>query len=316
MRYNHVDAQAALSFMVQQASMIEAEVYRVRYPDIQYQQLMPIDTSGGDWIKSKTFFSLDHVGQAGWLNHYSSDVRLADIERNKFEMTIELAGIGYRYTLEEVGQTMQVPNLNLSTERAEAAGRAAEEFLDNLALRGDATKGYPGLINSPAVTAEDAPNTGTASGRNWESKNADQILNDINVVALGAIYSNSQTVEMADTLLLPPAKFSLIATRRISDQSDITVLDWVRRFNAFTAVTGRPIMIRAVRGLETAGTGVVTRMVAYRNDTQVLKFHLPMPHRFLPVWQTGPIVFDVPGIFRTGGTEIRRPGAMKYVDEI
>lgn len=316
MRYNHVDAQAALSFMVQQASIIEAEVYRVRYPDIQYQQLMPIDTSGGDWVKSKTFFSLDHVGAAGWLNHYSSDVRLADIERNKFEMTIELAGIGYRYTLEEVGQTMQVPNLNLSTERAEAAGRAAEEFLDNLALRGDAVKGYPGLINSAAVTAEDAPNTGTGSSRAWESKSADQILNDINVVALGAIYSNSMTVEMADTLLLPPGKFSLIATKRISDQSDITVLDWVKRYNAFTAVTGRPIVIRAVRGLETAGTGTVTRMVAYRNDAQVLKFHLPMPHRFLPVWQTGPIVFDVPGIFRTGGTEIRRPGAMKYVDEI
>jgi hypothetical protein len=316
MRYNMIDAQAALSFMVQQASMIEAEVYRVRYPDIQYQQLLPIDTSGGDWVKSKTFFSLDQVGAAGWLNHYSSDVRLADIERNKFEQTIELAGIGYRYTLEEVGQTMQVPNLNLSTERAEAAGRAAEEFLDNLALRGDATKGYPGLINSAAVTAEDAINDGTGSARAWTSKTADQILRDINVTALGAIYSNSLTVEMADTLLIPPAHFSLIATKRISDQSDVTVLDWVKRYNAYTAVTGRPITIRAVRGLETAGTGVVTRMVAYRNDAQVLKFHLPMPHRFLQVWQTGPIVFDVPGIFRTGGTEIRRPGAMKYVDEI
>lgn len=41
-----------------------------------------------------------------------------------------------------------------------------------------------------------------------------------------------------------------------------------------------------------------------------------MPHRFLPVWQTGPMWFDVPGIFRFGGLEIRRPGAARYVDGI
>jgi hypothetical protein len=35
----------------------------------------------------------------------------------------------------------------------------------------------------------------------------------------------------------------------------------------------------------------------YRGDPQIVKFHLPMPHRFLPVWQTAPIVYDVPGIF-------------------
>jgi hypothetical protein len=56
--------------------------------------------------------------------------------------------------------------------------------------------------------------------------------------------------------------------------------------------------------------------VAYKRDPRVLKLHLPMRHRFLPVWQTGPITFDVPGIFRTGGTEIRRPGAVRYFDGI
>jgi hypothetical protein len=34
------------------------------------------------------------------------------------------------------------------------------------------------------------------------------------------------------------------------------------------------------------------------------------------VWQTGPITFDIPGIFRIGGVEIRRPGAVRYVDQI
>jgi hypothetical protein len=71
-----------------------------------------------------------------------------------------------------------------------------------------------------------------------------------------------------------------------------------------------------VLGLDTAGAGSTTRMIAYKKDPAVLKMHMPMPHHFLPVWQTGPITFDIPGIFRIGGVEIRRPGAVRYVDQI
>jgi hypothetical protein len=39
-------------------------------------------------------------------------------------------------------------------------------------------------------------------------------------------------------------------------------------------------------------------------------------HRFLPIWQTGPMVYDIPGIFRLGGVEIRRPAAVRYLDGI
>lgn len=73
--------------------------------------------------------------------------------------------------------------------------------------------------------------------------------------------------------------------------------------------------IRGVPQLDEATAGA-RRMVVYRRDSEVLKFHLPMPLRFLPVWQTGPILFEVPGIFRTGGLEIRLPGAVRYITGI
>jgi hypothetical protein len=55
-------------------------------------------------------------------------------------------------------------------------------------------------------------------------------------------------------------------------------------------------------------------MVLYRRDPSVLSFYLPMPHRFMPVWQNGPLNFLVPGIFRVGGVEIRRPYSVRYQD--
>jgi hypothetical protein len=75
-------------------------------------------------------------------------------------------------------------------------------------------------------------------------------------------------------------------------------------------------MIRGLRGLDTASASGGGRAIAYRCDPDVVKMHVPMTHRFLPVWQTGPIVFDVPGIFRLAGLEIRRPGAFRYADGI
>lgn len=68
--------------------------------------------------------------------------------------------------------------------------------------------------------------------------------------------------------------------------------------------------------LNTAGGGGTARMIAYRRDPEVLRFHLPMPHQFLPPFQKSSMTWEVAGIMRTGGTEIRLPKAVAYVDGI
>lgn len=314
-----VDAQAALGFVVSQTAHIEAQVVEVQYPDIQYPQIIPVDTTANEWAKSITYFSTNKVGQAGWFHHYAKDIHVADSERAKFEVGVEMADIGYRWSLEEIGQAMMIPGMNLSADRAAAARRAYEEFVDRVALHGDADKNFAGIIDYPGITTTIAsvytnPDT-NATGTSWTIKSADAILEDVND-ALTGMYVDSLQIELADTVLLPVAALSLIATKRLNDLSSMTILQFLQQNNVYTFQTGRPLTIRSLRGLETAGTGDTGRMIAYRRDPQVLKMHIPMTHRFLPVWQTGPLVFDVPGIFRLAGLEIRRPGAVRYVDGI
>ena len=57
-------------------------------------------------------------------------------------------------------------------------------------------------------------------------------------------------------------------------------------------------------------------MIAYRRDPEVLRFHLPMDHRFGEPMRPAPYYYVVPGMFRTGGLEVRLPGAMRYMDGI
>jgi hypothetical protein len=312
MKLNLYDAQQALGFLVSQTAHIEREVYEIKYPDIQYPNLIPVDTSANEWAKSITFYSMDKVGQAEWFSHLAKDVPLADVERSQHEHLIHMAAIGYRYTLEEIGQAQMVGQ-PLTSDRAAASYRAYEEFLDVRALTGDTQKSWTGLINDANVTAVDAAE-GASNSTDWDDKTSDEIAKDIND-ALSGVYAESLTVEIADTVLLSVDRLNLIATKRVPD-TNMTVLQYVMMHNVYTATTGRPLTIRAVRGLETAGDDDTSRMVVYRRDPQVLKMHLPMPHRFLPIWQTGPMIFDIPGIFRFGGVEVRRPKAMRYIDGI
>jgi hypothetical protein len=282
------------------------------YPDIQYPQLIPVDTSAPEWTKSITYFSSDRTGKAGWFHHMAKDIHVADVDRAKAEVGVELADIGYRWSLEEISQAIQLGQ-NLQSDRAASARRASEEFIDNVALRGNTEKSFNGLINFPGVTIVHAANNGSGH-TTWDAKTADQIITDVNDLITGQ-YISTLTVEIADTLLLPVGALTILSTKRI-DNTDVSVLDYLRTKNVYTQLTGAPLTIRAVRGLETAGSNSSGRAVAYRRDPQVLKMHMPMPHRFLAPWQTAPLVWDVPGIFRIAGLEIRRPGAVRYMDGI
>lgn len=303
------DAQAALGFVRSQTTHVEQQVNETVYPDIQYPSLIPVDTSAHPWAQTVTYYSSDKFGKAGWINGNADDIPLAGTERAEHKTAVYLAAIGYGWGFEEVNHAMML-GINLPGDDALAARRAYEEFVDGVALRGDSTKGLKGFINHSGITPVSATNgdwlgTGTTE---------DQILQDVNDAILGVAEDTLYT-SVADTLLLSPERLNYLATVRLGDTMS-TLLEFLRKNNTYTATTGQQLTIRAVRGLSTAGAGQTQRMIAYRRDPQVLKLHIPMPHRFLPVYQDGPLHWVVPGIFRLGGLDIRRPKEVRYVDGV
>jgi hypothetical protein len=55
-------------------------------------------------------------------------------------------------------------------------------------------------------------------------------------------------------------------------------------------------------------------MVAYENSPEVVKFHLPGAHQFLPPFQKSSMIYEVGGIMNVGGVEVRLPKAVVYRD--
>lgn len=306
-----VNDAANLSFVTQQTSHIESEVYRTQYPDITYTQMMPVDYSAAEWATSVTYFSLDQVGEAKWINGHGTDMPYANVLRNKDETTVYMAGMGYGFSLEEINQA-QMLGMNLDSEGAGSADRGYEEFCEKIAYEGDAEKNFNGMFAYPGITVVPMPNGGGGSPL-WTSKTADEILDDINTILAG-VWTNSRQIEMADTIILPATHFALIAGKRIPGTAE-TVLAFIQRANIYTVKTGQPLKIMGDRRLETIAAGGTGRMVAYRRDPAILKLHIPMRHRFLP-FQARDLFYHVPGMFRLGGLDIRRTGGFRYGDGI
>lgn len=310
LNFNMNDA-TTLAFVQSQITHVETEVYKTKYPSIQYPSLIPVDTKAHPWAATVTFYAMDAVGEAKFVSGNGDDIPYVNLNKSQFQSSIYMAGIGYQYNIEEVNQAMML-GLNLPAEDATTARRISEEFTDNALLRGNSAKGFNGLINYPGITTVAAPN-GAAASPLWANKTADEILSDINNLVMG-IWTDTLQVETADTLLLSLSASLQISNKRI-DGTAVTLREYIMANNAYTQETGKPLTIRAVRGLETAGAGSTERAVAYRRSPEVLKGHIPMPHRFLPM-QTVNLQYKVPGIFRLGGLDIRLPGAVRYLDGI
>ena len=307
------DAIAAnLSFAIKQSAHVESQVYRHKYADLDYAGLIPVDTSAHPWAPTVTYFSIDGTGAAKWMNGNASDVPNADVGMEQFETSVYMAGIGYQYGFEEVNQARML-GISLSSEKAFYARRAYEEFLYNIAFTGNTQKSMEGLFGYTGIPTESIPADGTGSSALWSTKTPDQIIRDVNAMLTG-MGTATNHVAMADTLIMPVERLNTIASTRLTDTS-LTVLDFIRSNNVYTATTGQALNIRGKRNMLTIGSGSTARMIAYRNSPEVLKMHLPLPLMFLPMQVDG-LQFKVPGVFRVGGLDVRLPSEIRYGDGI
>ncbi len=293
-----VNDAANIGFVVQQQAHIEAQVLERKYPSITYMNDVPIDTSAHPFAKTITFFSEDKVGTAKVVNGHADDLPMANIDLAKFDASVFLAGISYGFSLEEIGQA-QMLGMSLDARGAMAARFAYEKFVDAAVYNGTGLPGATGLYNSAAVTP-------VAASGVFSALTPDQILTNLNTL-IGGAFSTTLGVEMVNTVRLPLNVFTDLTTRRVTD-TNMTVMQFVREANVYTAQTGQPLDIKADFRL-------TTRAVAWMKDPEVLKLHMPMPLRFLPA-QPRNLGYVVPGMFRMAGLDIRRPTAVRYMDGV
>lgn len=291
-----------IAYLRAQSAIIEKEAVELDY-NSQYSELIPVSTQGNPFAAAAVFASSTKVGRAGWIGGNADDLPRADLDMKEVVKPVHTAAIGYGYGFEELG-IAQAMGINLAADKAIAARRAYEEFVDVIAFNGDSTKTIKGLTN--LVSGSYKAKTDNVAN-NWSD--ADNLMAMLTAKLLETGSGNKPT---ADTILLPPAMYSLLATKFLAN--GVSYLDQMQNASVITGITGKAITIRAVSGLDTAASGSKARVILYKRDPSVVQLYIPMPHRFLPVYQDGPLRYEVPGVFRIAGVNVKRPDDVMYLD--
>lgn len=307
------DAQVGYAFLTPQLYRIEAEVYMTKYPSFDITRFMNVNTDGDMWDVGTLVYSMDNVGSAEFLAAGAFDVPYASTKMTQSTRNFHLAGIGYEWNTQELQRAAKLGR-SLSSDKAQAAVMAADRFIYGIAMTGNnpagvSEKGWAGFTNNGSAPSAQVANDGTSSSRLWTAKTPDQILRDINA-AITAVETGTGETHVANTLILPTTAYNYVATTPRASGSDMTILSYLKANN----VAGESLTISKSRALETAGTSSTTRLVAYDNNPQVIRFHLPGPHQFLPPFQKSSLLYEVAGLMNVGGCEIRLPKAVVYRD--
>lgn len=297
------DAPEAMAFVVSQLAHVEATVYKREHQALQYKELVPIDTSAGDYATSVVYQMYDYAGRGKRHSGRGKDIPKVDVAYAQKTLPIVLGVIGYDYSTEELRQSafLRKP---LDTSRAEAAMDAYERHMNDVALFGE--EELTGLFNNPYVPVV-AP-----SVTDWIGKTPAQVLAAFNALIVQG-WTNTNYIEMFNTILLPGTVLAWLASTPRSDNSDMTILEYIKENNIAKTERSITLDIRTGFGLDTAGTGGTKRAMLYNKDPGKVKMHIPMPIKFLPPQANG-LLFEVPGEYKYGGVEFIYPKSALYAD--
>ena len=179
----------------------------------------------------------------------------------------------------------------LEREKMRSVGRDPEAFLnkgirlhcdkiiDQNVYTGFTRVSSTGLVNNPRIMRVSSPATGTGNSSKWADKTADQILDDINTLIAGVWkVCDCSSDALPDHILVPVEQFGLLVTRKVSDDSERSILTYVLE-NNLTNQQGGHLVISPCKWLSGAGSNYADRMVCYINSPDKICFNLTQPLR-------------------------------------
>ena len=154
-----------------------------------------------------------------------------------------------------------------------------DKIIDQNVYTGFTRVSSTGLINNPRIMHVSSPATGTGNSSKWADKTADQILDDINTLIAGVWkVCDCSSDALPDHILVPVEQFGLLVTRKVSDDSERSILTYVLE-NNLTNQQGGHLVISPCKWLSGAGSNYADRMVCYINSPDKICFNLTQPLR-------------------------------------
>ncbi|VVD29166.1 DUF2184 domain-containing protein [Paraburkholderia dioscoreae] len=212
-----------------------------------------------------------------WISNEGNALAGPSVDIGKTPQPMRLWGAEVKYTVPELVKSQQL-GMPIDSQKVEAMNLKRQMDIDQLVYIGDPMLSFGGLINSTGLVGGVSNVQNGAGGvPQWTNKTPDEILKDCNDI-LTAAWAASGWKVMPNRLLLPPAQYGSIATRKISEAGNTSILTYVLE-NNISKQSGTPLTILPLKwliGMGAGGTpgqlGTVDRMVAYSKDRKYVQY--------------------------------------------
>lgn len=301
-------------FFTRELESIKAKSYDILKGPLKAFELIPVDSTAGAGAESIVYHQYEEIGLAKIIANYADDLPRVDIVGKEFVGKIKSVGNSYGYSLQDL-RAAQFAGKPLTQRKANAAVTSQRETWNKIAFYGDADNGLPGWLTNPNIPSASVPADGTGSSTTFASKTPVQILRDLNKLANDVVV-NTKGVEKPNTIVMPLAQYSLIATTQNSVASDVTILEFFLKSNPhITSVE----WANELSAAELAANGITDFtgdiMIAYDRNPDKLTLEMPQPFEQLPVQERG-LEYIVPCHSRIAGVLVYYPFSMNIGEGI
>ena len=294
-------------FFNRELAYVKARSYDAKYAELKGLSLIPISTEAGAGINEIIFHQYRGVGFAKVIADYAKDFPRVDIYGEEKAVKVKGIGDSYGYSIKEI-RASQRTGKNLDQRRAITARRAHDEMMNRMALKSNTADGTFGLLDFPGITEVTLQADGTSSSKTWASKTPDQIVRDINDL-VNAVMEPTSAREVPDTLLLPIAQYNDLASRRIGEAGEKTLMRYILDNSPYIK------KIDWLSELKNFGAGGTNRALVGRFDEEHLTLEIPQPFEQFEAQQEG-MEFTIPCHSECAGTIIYYPLAFAFADGI
>ena len=286
-------------FVARQLEHIRAGVAEVQYTQLMYDRLLPINRSVSPGKTDYVLRFMDKVGEAVVVGDKTSD--FPDVEASIAErfMKFFTIGLAYSYSHQEAVACRE-EGIPLSAKKAMICREQIERKINDIALLGSTASiaaGAPtvgGLLTlTDTGVGSYTVSTGSGGATSLDSaKSADDILADLHGLT-SKPFTDSKGAFSVNTMLLPLTTRTYLASRRVGDGTNGSILNYFVGSDPFVRSEGDVVGMWELESSSAAGAGAAwtgKRAIAYRRDPAAIELMISQDFEQLAPQAVGQIV--------------------------
>lgn len=283
------------ALFARQLEHVKVKSYDVVYADLIARELFPVSNETPEGADTITYRTYDMVGSARIINAYADDLPRADIFGKETTAKVRAVATSFGYNRNEILQSQMVGQ-PLDQRRANAAQRAWEQTVDQIAWTGSTQHGLIGFLSHPNV-----PSMASTVAGGWVAGSPDAIIKDVNT-AFGLVRSSTKMKEQPNTMLVPVATFNHITGTPRASNSDTTIYEFLLK-NVIGLNEIRPV------------NELTLDAVIYDKNPEKLTMEIVKELEFLPPQEQG-LELKVPAWGKTAGVIIYYPLSVLKITDV